>query len=138
MVDTAGRARSEGTEVTLRSKAMVLDFEGECQVEHDGDSVRLTGVRLVAELPDAGGPEDGGTVVLAQAGDSKQAGRDLVVPLEASVTQPGGKVRLTAVEDARWTSGPGGGFECAEVDFVLPEAPEATVLTVRGLIVRNS
>jgi hypothetical protein len=129
MTTTAGSARSEGTEVTLRSKTMLLDFEGECQVERAGDSVRLTALRLVADLPDAGGPEDGGTVLLEQAGDS----------LAATVTQPGGKVELTTREGLRW-AGSGGAVELAEdeVGFVLPESPESTVLSVRGLTVRVS
>jgi len=140
MADTAGKARAERTEVTLRSKTMVLDFEGECRVEREGDSVRLTGLRLVADLPDAGGEEDGGTVVLEQAGDSRPAGKDLTVPLGASVAQPGAEVRLTASGDVRWTAEPGGDLVAAddEIGFVLAEAPESTVLTVRGLRVRSS
>jgi hypothetical protein len=43
--------------------------------------LQLTGSRLVADLPDAGGPEDGGTVLLEGAGAS----------LTATVAQPGGK-----------------------------------------------
>ncbi|MEV6715350.1 hypothetical protein AB0M48_25315 [Lentzea sp. NPDC051208] len=104
------RCRAEGAEVTLRSKTMILDFTGDC----DGEG--LTGLRLAAELPDAGGPEDGGTVVLNQDG--------------ATVTQPDGEVRLTAREPVRWDS------EAVDVDFVLPDNPEATVLAVRGLTVR--
>ncbi len=139
MADTAGKARAEQTEVTLRSKTMVLDFEGECRVEREGDSLRLTGLRLVADLPDAGGQEDGGTVVLEQTGDSRQAGRDVTVPLGASVAQPGGEVRLTA-PDVRWTPGSGGELVAAEdeIGFVLAEAPESTVLFVRGLRVSTS
>lgn len=133
MADTAGKARADRTEVTLRSKTMVLDFEGECRVERAGDSVRLTGLRLVADLPDAGGEEDGGTVVLEQAGDS--AGEDLT----ASVAQPGGEVRLTASGGVRWTAETGGDLVVAdEIGFVLAEAPESTVLTVRGLRVKSS
>jgi hypothetical protein len=48
MANTASSARAE---VTLRSKTMVLDFEGGCGVERTSDSVRLTGLRLVANLP---------------------------------------------------------------------------------------
>jgi hypothetical protein len=131
MADTAGKARAEQTEVTLRSKTMVLDFEGECRVERDGGSARPTGLRLVADLPDAGGEEDGGTVVLEQAGDSR--------PVTASVAQPGAEVRLTASGDVRWTAEPGGDLVTAdEISFVLAEAPESTVLTVRGLRIRSS
>ncbi|MDT7786804.1 MAG: hypothetical protein QOF58_5223 [Pseudonocardiales bacterium] len=121
MADTASSAQAE---VTLRSKTMVLDFEGECEVERAGDSVRMTGLRLVAELPDAGGPEDGGTVLLRQDGDA----------LAATVVQPGGEVSLTTRHDVRWTES-GQGFEPVdgEIGFVLPESPEATVLSVRGL-----
>lgn len=93
--------------MTLRSKPMVLDFAG----EYDD-----AGLRLVAELPDAGGAEDGGTVVLE---------RDA-----ATVTQPGGEIRLAAREPLRVGGNP------ADVEFVLPESPESTVLTVRGLVVR--
>lgn len=70
---------------------MYLDFEGECRLEREENAVRLTGLRLVAELPDAGGPEDGGTVVLEQIGDSSPAGKDVAVPLAAAVEQPGGR-----------------------------------------------
>ncbi|HEX8868446.1 MAG TPA: hypothetical protein VF821_22500 [Lentzea sp.] len=93
--------------MTLRSKTMLLDFSGEC------DGARI---RLVADLPDAGGAEDGGTVVLE---------RDT-----ATVTQPGGEIRLAAREPLRWNGGP------ADVEFVLPESPESTVLAVRGLAVQ--
>ena len=92
----------------MRAKTMLLEFTGEC----DGDAVRL-----VADLPDAGGPEDGGTIVLEQDG--------------ATVTQPDGEVRLTAREPIRWGSGP------VDADFALAQSPEATVLTVRGLVVRT-
>jgi hypothetical protein len=138
MTDTAGSARSERTEVTLRSKTMLLDFEGECQVERTGDAVRLSGLRLVADLPDAGGPEDGGTVVLEQIAQSRQVGNGVAVPLGASVEQPGGKVRLTAVQDVRWTPSSGGSLasDDGEIGFVLPESPESTVLSVRGLTLR--
>lgn len=100
------RCHAERAEVTLRSKTMLLEFTGEC----DADSIRLT-----AELPDAGGPEDGGTIVLDQDG--------------ATVTQPDGEVRLTAHEPIRWDAGP------IDADFALVESPEATVLAVRGLVV---
>lgn len=121
MANTASSARAE---VTLRSKTMVLDFEGECGVERAGDTVRLTGLRLVADLPDAGGPEDGGTVLLEQAGDS----------LAATVAQPGGKVELTARDDVRWAAS-GQSVEAVgdEIGFVLPASPSSTVLSVRGL-----
>ncbi|SDK83889.1 hypothetical protein SAMN04488074_107265 [Lentzea albidocapillata subsp. violacea] len=96
--------------MTLRSKKMVLDFTGDC------DGAGSAGIRLAAELPDAGGAEDGGTVVLEQNA--------------ATITQPGGEIRLTAREPLRWDDGP------VDVEFVLPESPESTVLTVRGLVVR--
>ena len=95
--------------MTLRSKTMVLDFAGDC------DDTAGAGVRLVAELPDAGGAEDGGTVVLEQ--DS------------ATVTQPGGEIHLTATEPLRLDGAP------VDVEYVLPESPESTVLSVRGLVV---
>ena len=101
---------AEGVEVTLRSKTMVLDFTGEC------DGPAAAGIRLVAELPDAGGAEDGGTVVLE---------RDA-----ATVVQPGGEIRLEARELLRADGEP------VDVEFVLPESPESTVLAVRGLLVR--
>lgn len=104
------RCHTERAEVTLRSKTMLLEFTGEC----DGDS--LSAIRLTAELPDAGGPEDGGTIVLEQDG--------------AVVTQPDGEVRLTAHEPIRWGAGP------VDADFALLESPEATVLSVRGLVVK--
>ncbi|MBM7860655.1 hypothetical protein [Lentzea nigeriaca] len=101
------RCRADGAEVTLRSKTMLLDFTGEC----DGAAIRL-----VAELPDAGGAEDGGTVVLEQDA--------------ATVTQPGGEIRLAAREPLRWDGEP------VDAEFVLPESPESTVLAVRGLAVQ--
>lgn len=106
---TTTRCHARDVEVTLRAKTMVLDFTGEC----DGEA--MTGLRLVAELPDAGGPEDGGTVVLEQG--------------TATVTQPGGEVHLEAREPVSWDGEP------VDVDFVLPESPESTVLAVRGLAV---
>lgn len=138
MADIAGKARAEQTEVTLRSKTMVLDFEGECRVERTGDAVRLTGLRLVAALPDAGGQEDGGTVVLEQTGDSRQTGEEVAAPLGATVDQPDGAVELIA--DVRWTAEPGGDLVAAddEIGFVLAEAPESTVLYVRNLRVQSS
>lgn len=121
MADTASSARAE---VTLRSKTMVLDFEGECGVERLAGSVRPTGLRLVAPLPDAGGPEDGGTVLLEQNGDS----------LAATVEQPGGKVELTTTDQVKWAAS-GGELEAVdEIGFVLPGSPESTVLSVRGLV----
>ncbi|NGY66284.1 hypothetical protein G7043_46100 [Lentzea sp. NEAU-D13] len=129
MANSAGSARSEGTEVTLRSKTMLLDFAGECQVEGAGDAVRLTELWLTADLPDAGGAEDGGTVQLELDGDV----------LTATVVQPGGKVELTAREPVRWSAS-GGDVQPVdeEIGFVLAEAPESTVLLVRGLTVRMS
>ncbi|SDG57434.1 hypothetical protein SAMN05216553_109149 [Lentzea fradiae] len=138
MADIAGKARAEQTEVTLRSKTMVLDFEGECRVERTGDSVRLSGLRLVAELPDPGGREDGGTVVLEQTGDSRQTGEEVAVPIGATVAQPDGEVKLIA--DVRWTAESAGDLVAAddEIGFVLAEAPESTVLFVRNLRVKSS
>ncbi|GGU15996.1 hypothetical protein [Lentzea flava] len=107
---TRTRCRADGAEVTLRSKTVVLDFTGEC------DGTAAAGLRLVAELPDAGGAEDGGTVVLEQD--------------TATVTQPGGEIRLAAREPLRCDGEP------VDVEFVLPESPESTVLVVRGLAVR--
>lgn len=130
MANSAIGARAEQTEVTLRSKTMVLDFAGECRVEGDGNAARLAGLRLVAELPDAGGPEDGGTVVLEQDGDS----------VVASVVQPGGEVELTTRRPVRWaaaSSSSGWVFETDdEIDFVLPQSEESTVLSVRGLALK--
>src|SRR5690349_18578646 len=94
---TRTRCHAEGAEVTLRSKKMVLDFAGDC------DGTDAAEIRLVAELPDAGGAEDGGTVVLERNA--------------ATVTQPGGEIRLAAREPLRWDDGP------ADVEFVLPESP---------------
>ncbi|MGZ3145352.1 hypothetical protein ACVDFE_25810 [Lentzea chajnantorensis] len=104
--------------MTLRSKTVLLDLAGECRVE--GGAV--AGLRLSADLPDAGGPEDGGTVVLEQDGDG----------LTAVVTQPGGEVRLRSEEPVRWT-GSGSRFETGELTLVLAEAPDAPVLSAPGL-----
>ena len=135
---TTVRCHAEQTEVTLRSRTMLLDFTGECRVEENGNGVRLTGVRLSADLPDAGGPEDGGTVVLEQDGESTTSGPEVSVLFTASVTQPGGEVRLTTGDRARWRVSAGPRFEPAdgEVHLVLAEAPEATVLTVGRLELR--
>ncbi|KOV90028.1 hypothetical protein [Nocardia sp. NRRL S-836] len=136
--ETSVRCRAEQTEVTLRSRTVLLDFTGECRLREDGDAVRLTGLRLSAELPDAGGPEDGGTVVLEQEGESGTEGREVTVLFTASVRQPGGQVRLTTEDRARWTVSTGPRFEPAgdEVRLVLAEAPDTVVLSVRGLALR--
>lgn len=148
--DIALRCHAEGTEVTLRAKTMLLDFTGECRLGRGGNTLRLTGFRLTAELPDAGGAEDGGTVALEQAGAvtarPQGGGRvayDLTVPLSATVTQPDGMIQLDASEPARWrvttaAFPPQGEFELEgdAVDFVLPESPESTTLVVRGLTLR--
>ncbi|SMD19324.1 hypothetical protein [Lentzea albidocapillata] len=145
--EIALRCHAEGTEVTLRAKTMVLDFSGECRLERGPSRLRLTGLKLQAELPDAGGAEDGGTVVLEQAGTvtarpqgGGQVAYDLTVPLSATVTQPDGRVRLNASAPARWrvttaAFPPQGEFELAgdAIDFVLPESPESTTLVVRAL-----
>ena len=107
-------------EVTLRSKTMVLDFEGDYEVEHG----KPAGLRLVAELPDAGGQEDGGTVLLEQAGDA----------LTATVVQPGGKLELSTA--VRWTAAGRDVEPVGEIAFMLPESPDATVLSIRGLVLR--
>lgn len=65
--EIALRCRAEGTEVTLRARTMVLDFVGECRLGGGPNTLRLTGFKVTAELPDAGGAEDGGTVALEQA-----------------------------------------------------------------------
>ncbi len=118
---TTVRCHAEQAEVTLRSRTVLLDFTGECRVRDNA----VSGLRLSADLPDAGGPEDGGTIVLEQDGEL----------LTAVVRQPGGEVRLTTEEAARWRAGTGQRFEPAdeEVRLVLAEAPDATVLSVRGL-----
>ncbi|MFS8096935.1 hypothetical protein LFM09_07315 [Lentzea alba] len=145
--EIALRCRAEGTEVTLRAKTMVLDFVGECRLERGSNTLRLTGFKLVAELPDAGGAEDGGTVELEQAGTvtarPQGGGRvayDLMVPLSATVTQPGGLIQLDASAPARWrvttaAFPPQGEFELTgdTIDFVLPESPESATLVVRDL-----
>jgi hypothetical protein len=135
---TTVRCHAEQTEVTLRSRTMLLDFTGECRVEENGNGVRLTGLRLSAELPDAGGPEDGGTVVLEQEGESEASGTDVSVLFTASVTQPGAEVGLTTGDRARWRVSAGPRFEPVgeEIHLVLAEAPDATVLTVSKLELR--
>ncbi|ANZ40816.1 hypothetical protein BBK82_37345 [Lentzea guizhouensis] len=116
---TTVRCHAEQTEVTLRSRTVLLDFTGECRVR----GTALSDLRLSADLPDAGGPEDGGTVVLTQDGER----------LTAVVTQPDGEVRLTSEKAVGW-KGSGSRFEAdEEFVLVLEEAPDAPVLSVRGL-----
>ncbi|MET9630449.1 hypothetical protein ABZX92_23555 [Lentzea sp. NPDC006480] len=144
--------RADGIEVTLRARTMVLDLTGGCRLERGPNTLRLTGLKLVAELPDAGGEQDGGTVALEQVSDvnarPQGGGRlayDLSVPLSATVTQPDGVIRLQASAPARWrvttaAFPPQGEFELAgdTIDFVLPESPESATLVVRGLTLRMS
>lgn len=149
------RCRASDVEFTLRSKPVLVDFTGTCLVTAEGDGpgpVRLSGLRLVAELPDAGGREDGGTITLEQSGDGgvlhpgKSGARfedDLVIGLGATVEQPGGVVHATARDEVRFTTAgascPSGDGEyelAGPVDLILADTPEVTVARIDRLVLR--
>ncbi|MCS7477638.1 hypothetical protein ACFFQW_26655 [Umezawaea endophytica] len=150
--------RASDVEITLRSKPVVVDFTGTCVLTAETDSpdaVRLTGLRLVANLPDAGGPEDGGTVTLEQ--DDVEAdgvlrplrdspsrfANDLVITLGATVDQPDGVVRAVAGNAVEFStagaSSPSatGHYELLEpVDLVLPDNSEVTIAHIDSLVLQ--
>ncbi|MBB5958590.1 hypothetical protein FHS29_005198 [Saccharothrix tamanrassetensis] len=166
------RCRASGVEFTLRSRPVLVDFTGTCvlKAEADADSpepvrLRLSGLRLVADLPDAGGPEDGGTVTLEQDGAEGDGAKgdgaegdgvlrplpdspsrfanDLVVTLKATVDQPDGVVHAVArnavkfsTARASYPSG-SGDYELSDaIDLIMPDAPEVTVAQINSLRLR--
>ncbi|MEU4805633.1 hypothetical protein [Actinosynnema sp. NPDC023587] len=154
------RCRASGVEFTLRSKPVVVDFTGTCRLtaEPDPDSpdsvrLRVSGLRLVADLPDPGGREDGGTVTLEQDADDADGvlrprpdsparfANDLVVTLGAVVEQPDGVVHAAArnavgFSTARASAPSGHGrYELSDpVDLIMPDAPEVTVAQIHSLV----
>lgn len=52
--------------------------------------------------------------------------------LTATVVQPGGKLELTAA--VRWSVSGRCLEPAGEICFALPESPESTVLSIRGLV----
>ncbi|CCH32578.1 hypothetical protein ABZ816_23440 [Actinosynnema sp. NPDC047251] len=149
------RCRASEVEFTLRSKPVLVDFAGTCSFTADTDAqgtarFRLTGLRLTAELPDAGGPEDGGTITLVQDEDSvlrsstespSHFADDLVIALGATVEQPGGKVQATVRNPAKFSTAgascPSGSghYELVEpIDLILPDSPEVTIAQIHSLV----
>jgi hypothetical protein len=163
-VEVESDCRVSGAAVTLRSKPVLVDFGGECRIAveagdgADAVATRLTGLRLTGELPDAGGPEDGGTIVLEldEAAANTETGllrplpdvpsrfaNDLVGACALTVHQPDSTVRAVARNPVRLsaarTAFPPSGDEyrlVEPVDFTLPEAPDVTIARVEELVVR--
>ncbi|MEV0675021.1 hypothetical protein AB0I60_00720 [Actinosynnema sp. NPDC050436] len=148
---TALRCHASDVELTLRSKPVLVDFSGTGTLtsKADGGAARLSGLRLVADLPDAGGPEDGGTVTLEQGGDGSDGvstadGGDLVITLDAAVDQPGGTVRATTRDAARFSTahapGPSasGRYELVEpIELIMADAPEVVVARIDELVLHG-
>ncbi|WP_199442793.1 hypothetical protein [Umezawaea beigongshangensis] len=156
------RCHAPETAVTVRAKPVLVDFTGECTVqvrERSGDGgtaveLRVLALSLSAELPDAGGSEDGGTVVLEQddtsGGDSgtvRLVGDRyevrLVTGLAMTLRQPGGTVRLTArgpvelTADAAHFPPRADGLALTEpVRFVLGDNDDVTPAQIDELVVR--
>jgi hypothetical protein len=149
------RCRASRTELTLRSKPVLVDFTGTClltaETRADRVRLRLSDLHLVADLPDAGGPEDGGTVTLAQDGGSQlllddstsRFANDLVVTLSATVEQPDGVVHAMTKKAAEFsTAGAScpsgvGHYELSEqIDLVLADTPEVTIAHIDSLVLR--
>jgi hypothetical protein len=156
------RCHAPETAVTVRAKPVLIDFTGECTVElreRSGDrdgtvELRVLGLSLAAELPDAGGAEDGGTVVLERDGTS---GGDsgtvrlvgdryevrLVTGLAMTLRQPGGTVRLVAegpvelvATTAHFPPSADGLVLTEPVRFVLADDAEVTPAQIDELVVR--
>jgi hypothetical protein len=149
---------ASGVELTLRSKPVLVDFTGTCVLTAEAESsnaLRLTGLRLVADLPDAGGPEDGGTVTLEQhdveadgvlrpeGNSSSHFANDLVITLGVTVEQPDGVVSGVADDAVKFStagaSSPSGvgRYELSEpVDLVLPDNSEVTIAHIDSLVLQ--
>jgi hypothetical protein len=153
------RCRASGAAVTVRSKSMLVEFTGYCAVRVEEGSeasmrMRVLDLSLVAELPDAGGPEDGGTITLARKGSTDEDSvllrspdarfyHDLIVDLTATIDQPGGSVNLVAKNPVQLTAvlaafpPKGDDYYLTEpVDFVPAANPEATLLHIEELTLR--
>ncbi|MET0132472.1 MAG: hypothetical protein ABW215_02655 [Kibdelosporangium sp.] len=124
------------TAITVRSKPMQVDFTGECSMRVAPDAggalpLVLTSMRLRAELPDAGGAEDGGTIALEL--------RD--TDLTATIVQPGGRIELISREPVEQ----GGALPRfpphdqpyrlgSQVDLVVPGSPDVTTAQLHELV----
>lgn len=151
--------RVSGAAVTLRSRPVLVDLVGECRVrveEGSGDSVgtRLVGLRLTGDLPDAGGPEDGGTLTLeledSAAGVLRplpdvpsRFANELVGTFTLTVDQPDSTVGAVGRHPVRLSAArtafppDGDDYALAEpVAFALPDVPDVTIATVEELVVR--
>jgi len=114
------RCHAPQTALTLRSRALRLDFNGHCTV---ADNTGLLELHLVADLPDAGGAEDGGTVSLARSN-----GR-----FTATIKQPGSTTEVAAARPPAFT-GSGHRYELSEpVEFVMAGEPGATTLRIETM-----
>jgi hypothetical protein len=114
--------RARDTTVTVRSRTTRLDFTGHCTVRATtGSRLELLEIHLVAELPDAGGAEDGGSITVS--GDNRR--------LTATIDQPGGRTKTSSARPpALGTTG----APIGPIDFVLASGPESTILRVENLI----
>ncbi|ONI90993.1 hypothetical protein ALI144C_01840 [Actinosynnema sp. ALI-1.44] len=155
------RCDAAEAEMSLRAKPLNVRFTGECTVrvaKADQTDTRvdleLVAFQLTADLPDAGGAEDGGSVhVRLDDAEATSSGRveqvsatsagfdmHLVVGLCAEVQQPGGTVELVSEKpmrlSARLDHFPPQDGRCeleAPVDLVVPDTPEATVVQLQNL-----
>jgi hypothetical protein len=114
------RCRAPQAALTLRSRAMRLDFSGHCTLQ---GSAGLSDLHMTAGLPDAGGAEDGGTVSLTRSN-----GR-----FTAKIKQPGGTTEPAAAK-APVFDGSDHRYELSEpVEFVLEGDPGATILRIDSM-----
>ncbi|CAM3825601.1 hypothetical protein KIPE111705_26825 [Kibdelosporangium persicum] len=151
------RCDAPDAELTLRARPVRVRFTGDCTVRAgaretaDGITLELPSLALKAELPDAGGAEDGGTIeVRLKDTEAKSIGHLrasssqfdmlLVADIVATVRQPGGTIELGSAQPMRlWAHldhFPPRGEHCrlgAPVDLVVPDSPEATVVQLQDL-----
>ncbi|ALG12193.1 hypothetical protein [Kibdelosporangium phytohabitans] len=144
-------------EIDLRAKPLKVTFTGSCTARAEAGSgdttasatLKLLSVTLTAELPDAGGAEDGGAIDMRLddaeghillTEDSSGLDLSLTFRLAAVVRQPGGTMELRADKPmelrTRLRRFPPRGDQCqlrAPVSLVVPDAPDVTVLQVRNL-----
>jgi hypothetical protein len=151
------RCDTPDAELTLRAMPVKVRFTGDCTVRvgaqesADGTTLELLSVALRAELPDAGGAEDGGTIeVRLKDTEAKSMGHLrasssqfdmlLVADLVATVRQPGGTIELGSAQPmqlwAHLDHFPPRGERCqlkTPVDLVVPDSPEVTVIQLQNL-----
>jgi len=118
------RCRAPHTAVILRSRALRLDFSGECTIRDGSDLVDL---HVVADLPDAGGAEDGGSVTVS-GGEGRWT---------ATIEQPGGITESIAksplgvhATGQRWQL-------TGAADFVLVSDTVATTLRIEDMVLET-